>query len=81
MPLTREKLIEILRMSPQAFGVYTTGKGPTEAIVVVIDENHRCAGETIPTDFLGLPLSVRFAQSFVGQPNQELEQDSDDEDD
>jgi len=67
MPLTEQELKQLLDENHQALAVYTTGKHSTEAIVVVIDNNH-------PDH--GLPMSVRFANSFRAQtPRDSKEED------
>ena len=75
MPLTTEDLQQILRTNPQARAVYTTGKHSTEAIIVVINNNHPDAGNPVAASFHGLPMSVRFARSFRVQPPPDPEDD------
>jgi len=67
MAVTDRELKQILDENHQALAVYTTGQGVTEAIVLVIDENHAHAGDHIAASFHAISMSVRYAQNFAVQ--------------
>jgi len=75
MALTDQELKQLLDENHQALAVYTTGKGITEAVVLVINENHAHAGDHVAAIFHGLPTSVRHAQNFRVQPPRDPEEE------